>query len=176
MLHINLFQPFPFRPGRRSGNGQHADLRGRRGAGAQRAVGRRRAARAPGRILSGGCAVGHLAKQMEGRTPGIDLRRPPAGGRRDRRLRAVRGDAPLFPPQGAAARLAAAAAGAGRHPGLHHAGREAGRVQQRAPRRRRPGLGHARGQGRRHRRRACPLPSRWPAWSATSAAAPPKWP
>lgn len=34
-----------------------------------------------GRILSGGCAVGHLARQMEGRTPGsIAVRRPIAGG------------------------------------------------------------------------------------------------
>ena len=34
-----------------------------------------------GRILSGGCAVGHLAKQMLGRTPqGIDVVRPLAGG------------------------------------------------------------------------------------------------
>lgn len=34
-----------------------------------------------GRILSGGCAVGHLARQMEGRTPGsIVVRRPVAAG------------------------------------------------------------------------------------------------
>src|SRR3990170_6111005 len=34
-----------------------------------------------GRILSGGCAVGHLAKQMEGRTPeSIAVVRPPRDG------------------------------------------------------------------------------------------------
>jgi len=37
--------------------------------------------RASGKILSGGCAVGHLAKQMEGRTPeSISVVRPLAGG------------------------------------------------------------------------------------------------
>ena len=57
-----------------------------------------------GRILSGGCAVGHLARADAGPHPRLDRRRPPAGRRRDRRFRALRGDAPLLPPQGAAAR------------------------------------------------------------------------
>ena len=106
-----------------------------------------------GRILSGGCAVGHLAKQMEGRTPdSISVVRPLRNG--------VITDFELceamlryFLRKAAAAGLAAAAARAGRRARLHHAGREAGRLQQRPPRRGRPGLGHARGQGRRHRRR-----------------------
>ncbi len=105
------------------------------------------------RILSGGCAVGHLAKQMQGRTPdSISVVRP-LRERRDHRFRAVRGDAPLLPPQGAAARLAPAAARAGGRARLHHAGREAGRLQQRAPRRRAAGVSGFRGQGGRHRRR-----------------------
>ena len=81
-----------------------------------------------------------------------DRRRPPAGRRRDHRLRALRGDAPLFPPQGAAARLAAEAAGAGGRARLHHAGGEAGRLQQRPAGRRRQVWIMPRGQGRRHRR------------------------
>ncbi len=110
--------------------------------------------RATGKILSGGCAVGHLAKQMEGRTPeSITVVRPLRDG--------VITDFELceamlryFSAEGRAAGLAAAAARAGRHSRLHHAGREAGGVQQRSPRRGRPGVGDARGQGRRDRRRA----------------------
>ena len=60
---------------------------------------------------------------------GTDLRRPPAGRRRDRRFRALRGDAPLFPPQGPAAGLAAEAPRAGGRARPHHARGEAGRFQ-----------------------------------------------
>ena len=165
----------PLRPGRRSGNGQYAGLPGRRGAGAQRAFGRRGAAG------DGQDSLGRLRRGPSGQADGrpnarLDLRRPPAAKRGHHRFRALRGDAAVFPAEGRAARLAAAAARAGRRSRLHHAGREAGGVQQRSPRRRRPGVGDARGEGRRDRRRACPSPSRRPAWSATSAAARPKWP
>ena len=106
-----------------------------------------------GRILSGGGAVGHLARQMEGRTPGNDRGRPAAGRRRDRRFPALRSDAALFFPQGAAARLAAEAARpVGRAP-PHHAGGAAGGLQQRAAGRGGASLAHRQGQGRRHRRR-----------------------
>ena len=46
-------------------------------------------------------AVGVEAKRMLGRTPGHDLRDPPAEGRRDRRLRRHRADAPPLHPEGA---------------------------------------------------------------------------
>ena len=108
--------------------------------------------------------------------PATDLRRPPAGRRRGHGLRALRGHAPLLPPQGPTARLAAETAGARGRARQHYPRGEAGRVQQRPAGRGRPGVGHARGQGRRHRRRPARSPSRWPAWSATSAAARPRWP
>ena len=46
-------------------------------------------------------AVGIEAKRMIGRTPAQHRRRPPAEGRRDRRLRHHRADAALLHPQGA---------------------------------------------------------------------------
>jgi hypothetical protein len=46
-------------------------------------------------------AVGIEAKRMMGRTPGPDQDDPPAEGRRHRRLRGVREDAPLLHPEGA---------------------------------------------------------------------------
>ena len=54
-------------------------------------------------------AVGIEAKRMLGRTPGHDLRDPAAEGRRDRRLRGDRGDAPPLHPEGAPEPLGASA-------------------------------------------------------------------
>ena len=45
-------------------------------------------------------AVGWVAKEMLGKTPGVDHRHPPAQGRGDQRLRDHRGDARLLHPQG----------------------------------------------------------------------------
>ena len=80
------------------------------------------------RILSGGCAVGHLAKQMEGRTPqSISVVRPMAAG--------VIADFELceamlryFIRKARRQGLAREAARAGGRAGVHHAGRKAGRL------------------------------------------------
>ena len=63
-------------------------------------------------------AVGIEAKRMLGRTPGDDPRDPPAEGRRDRRLRRHRGDAPLLHPAGPPEPLGAPARGRVRASGV----------------------------------------------------------
>ena len=69
-------------------------------------------------------AVGIEAKRMLGRTPGHDPGDPAAEGRRDRRLRRDRADAPPLHPEGAPEPLGAPARGGLRALGRHR-GREA---------------------------------------------------
>ncbi len=106
------------------------------------------------RILSGGCAVGHLARQMQGRTPqSISVVRPLGEGViRDFELceAMLRYFIRKAQPPGSL-RPAARAGGGAR---LHHAGRKTGRLQQHPAGRRPRSAGHCRGQGRGHRSRA----------------------
>ena len=89
---------------------------------------------------------------MLGRTPGHDLRDPPAEGRRDRRLRRHRADAAPLHPEGAPAPLRASARRRLR-PVRRHRRREARRRGGDALRRRAPGLPDRGADGRRDRRR-----------------------
>ena len=73
-------------------------------------------------------AVGKEAKEMLGRTPGNIRRDPPDEGRRDRRLRDHRGDAPLLHREGARSQADGAAAHRDRGSFGHHRGREARRA------------------------------------------------
>ena len=104
-------------------------------------------------------AVGVEAKRMLGRTPGHDHRDPPAEGRRDRRLRRHRADAPPLHPEGAPEPLRAPARRRLR-PLRRHRRREARRRGGDALRRRAPGLPDRGADGRRDRRRASRSPSR----------------
>ena len=98
-------------------------------------------------------AVGLEAKRMLGRTPGHDQRDPPAEGRRDRRLRRHRADAPPLHPEGAPAPLCASARRRLR-PVRRHRRREARGRGGDAQRGRAPGLPDRGADGRRDRRRA----------------------
>ena len=99
-------------------------------------------------------AVGVEAKRMIGRTPVAHPGHPAAEGRRHRRLRDLREDAPLLHPEGEQPPLEQAAHGDLRAVG-HHRRRAARRAGGRRVRRRPQARLHHRGaDGRRHRRRA----------------------
>ena len=129
-----------------------------------------------GKILSGGAAVGHMARQMQGRTPQrISVVRPLAGGvvtdfvLCEAMLRYF-----LRKAQPPGWRLKPA--GAGGRARQHYPRGKAGRLQQRAAGRGRPWCGSCPRPRPRPSAPACRSPNRWPAWSATSAAARPRWP
>ena len=98
-------------------------------------------------------AVGLEAKRMIGRTPNHIKAIRPLEGRRDRRLRGVREDAPLLHPEGARQQVEQAAHGHLRAVGHHRrrAARRAGRGRVR--RRPQAGAHHRRADGGRDRRR-----------------------
>ena len=98
-------------------------------------------------------AVGLEAKRMLGRTPGLDQRDPAAQGRRDRRLRRHRADAPPLHPEGAPAPLRPSARRRLRPLGGHR-GREARRRGGDALGRRAAGLPDRGADGGGDRRRA----------------------
>ena len=105
-------------------------------------------------------AVGLEAKRMIGRTPEPHPGHPAAEGRRHRRLRDLREDAPLLHPEGAPAPLVQAPHGHLRAVG-HHRRRAAGRAGGRRVRRRpQARLHHRRADGRGHRRRPARCRSR----------------
>ena len=99
---------------------------------------------------------------------------PPAEGRRHRRLRHLREDAPLLHPAGALAPLGEAPHGDLRAVGHHRRRAARGAGSRRVRRRAQAGVHHRRADGRRDRRRACRCTSRRATWSSTSAAAPPR--
>ena len=99
-------------------------------------------------------AVGKEAKEMLGRTPGNIVAVRPDEGRRHRRLRGDRGDAPLLHHQGPQPAHAGEAAHHHRRPVGDHRGREAGRARLGARRRRARGLSDRGADGGRDRRRA----------------------
>ena len=98
-------------------------------------------------------AVGVEAKRMLGRTPGHDRGDPAAQGRRHRRLRRHRADAPPLHPEGPPAPLCASARRRLRPVGRDRR-REARRRGGDALRRRAPGVPDRGADGRRDRRRA----------------------
>ena len=111
---------------------------------------------------------------MIGRTPGPHPGDPAAQGRRDRRLRHLREDAPLLHPAGALAPLGEAPHGHLRAVGHHRrraaGGAGGGRVRRRAQ----AGLHHRGADGRRDRRGAPGARAGRATWSSTSVAAPPR--
>jgi rod shape-determining protein MreB len=80
-------------------------------------------------VLKNGQAVGWVAKEMLGKTPGSDHRGPPAQGRGDQRLRDHRGDAQLLHHEGDGADALDRAPGRHLDPERHHGGGEAGGVR-----------------------------------------------
>ncbi len=87
-------------------------------------------ARRGNRVLSGGCAVGHLAQQMCGRTPdSISVVRPIVG-RRDYRFPFVRGDAAVLSAKGPAAAVGFAAPAADCGALLFNVGGKTGHLHQ----------------------------------------------
>ena len=99
-------------------------------------------------------AVGIEAKRMIGRTPGHIQRDPSAEGRRHRRLRHLREDAPLLHPARAPAQVGEAAHGDLRAVGHHRRRAARGAGGRRARRRAQAGVHHRGADGRRDRRRA----------------------
>ena len=116
-----------------------------------------RSTRSDGRPL----AVGIEAKRMIGRTPGHIQADPAAEGRRHRRLRHLREDAPLLHPEGAPAPVGEAADGHLRPVG-HHRRRAARRAGRRRVRRR-PQAGATSSRSRWPPRSAPGLPVHEPA-------------
>ena len=137
------------RHGRRPRHRQHRRLRARARHRARTSPPSSPSTSRDGRPL----AVGLEAKRMIGRTPTPHPGHPPAEGRRHRRLRDLREDAPLLHPEGEPAPVGEAPHGHLRAVG-HHRRRAARRAGGRRVRRRpQAGLHHRGADGRGHRRR-----------------------
>ena len=144
------------RHGRRPRHGQHPRLRARPRASCSTSRRSSRSTSSDGRPLAVGARGQADDRPHAGPHPG----HPAAEGRRHRRLRDLREDAPLLHPQGAPAPLGQAAHGDLRAVG-HHRRRAARRAGGgRVRRRPQAGLHHRGADGRGDRRRACRCRSR----------------
>ena len=127
-----------------------------------------------GKILSG-APRSAASRQMQGRTPQrISVVRPwpAAWSRTSCSARPCSAILRKAQPPG----LAAETPHAGRRTGQHHPRGKAGRFQQRAAGRGPAWFGSCRKPRPQPSAPACRSPNRWPAWSATLAAARPRWP